>query len=51
MTTSGTRNSHTDFNGIDETRGNNTVEEGDLLVSERNIDRQTHIHYIYTALF
>ena len=35
-------NSRTDLNRIDETRGNITVEESDLLVNERNIDRQTH---------
>ena len=29
----------------DETRGNITVEEGDLSVNERNIDRQTHTHH------
>ena len=38
-------NSRTDLNRIDETPGNFTVEEGDLLVNERNIDRQTHIHH------
>ena len=36
-------NSRTDLNRIDETRGNITV--GDLLVNERNIDRQTHTHH------
>ena len=38
-------NSRTDSNRIDETRDNITVEEGDLLVNERNIDRQTHTHH------
>ena len=38
-------NSHTDLNRIDETLGNITVEEGDLLVNENNIDRQTHAHH------
>ena len=38
-------NSHRDFKRIDETRGEITAEEGDLLVSERNIDRQSHTHH------
>ena len=46
MTTSSRTNSHTDLNRIDEIRGNITVEGGDLLVNERNIDRQTHTHHI-----
>ena len=45
MTASSRINSHTDLNRIDETRGNITVEEGDLLVNEKNIDRQTHAHH------
>ena len=40
-------NSHTDLNRIDETRGNFTVEGGELLVNEKNIDRQTHAHHSY----
>ena len=40
-------NSHRDLNRIDETRANITVEEGDLLVSEINIDRQTYAHDKY----
>ena len=43
-TTSSRMNSHTDLNGIDETRCNITVEEGDLLVNEK-IDRQTYAHH------
>ena len=45
MTTSSKINSKTDLNKIDETRGSITVEEGDLLVNERNCDRQTHSHH------
>ena len=37
--------SHTELNRFDETRGNMTVEGEDLLVNERNIDRQTHTHH------
>ena len=45
MTASSRINSRTDLNKIDETRGNSAVENGDLLVEERNIDRQTHTHH------
>ena len=45
MTSSSRISSHTDLNRIDETRGNTTVEEGDLLVNEKNIDRQTCPHH------
>ena len=45
MTASGRMNSHTDLSRIDETRGNITVEGGDLTVKKRNFDRQTHTHY------
>ena len=45
MTASSRINSHTDLNRIDETRGNITVERGDLLINERNIDRQKHTHH------
>ena len=45
MTASSRINSHMDLNRIDETRGNITVDEGDLLVNENNIDRQTHAHH------
>ena len=45
MTASGRMNSHTDIKNIDETRGNITVEGGELLVNERNIDWQTHTHH------
>ena len=44
-TVSSSINSHMDLNRIDETRGNITVEEGDLLVNEKNIDRQTDAHH------
>ena len=46
MTTSRGLDSRTDLNKIDETRSNITVEEGDLVVNEKNIDRQSHIHHI-----
>ena len=52
MTASGRIRSRTDLNMIYETRGNITVEEGDLVVNEKNIDRQSHthhIHYVYSA--
>ena len=42
-------NSHADLNTIDETRGNITVKEGDLLVNEKIIDRQTHAHHKVTG--
>ena len=45
VTASSTINSHTYLNRVDETRGNITVEEGDLLVNEKNIDRQTYAHH------
>ena len=35
---------HTDLNRIDESRANRTVEEGDLLVNEKDIDRQTYAY-------
>ena len=47
MTASSRINSHTDLNRIDATRGNITVEECDLLVNEKNVDRQTHAHHIH----
>ena len=45
MTASSRIHSHTDLNKIDETPGNITVEEGDLVVNEKNIDRQSHTHH------
>ena len=45
MTTSSRINSHKNLNNTDETRGNFIVEEGDLLVYEKNIDRQPHTHH------
>ena len=51
MTNSSRIKSHTDINGIDETRGNITVEEGDLLVNEKNIDLQTHGHHSGLSLW
>ena len=50
MTASSRINSRTKLNRIDETRGNITVHEGDFLVIERNSDRQTHTHHIYTVV-
>ena len=44
LTTLNRLNSHTDLNRFDETRGNLTVEEGDLSVRERKIDRPTYTH-------
>ena len=41
--------SHRDFNKIDETRGNFTVEEGDLVVNERNFELQTDTHDMVTG--
>ena len=46
MTASKRTYSHTDLNRIDETRGNITVEEGDLLVNKENFNRQTYAHDI-----
>ena len=45
MTAFSRKNSHTDLNRIDDTRGNITVKEGDLLFNEKIIDRQTYAHY------
>ena len=45
MTASSKINSRTDCNRIDETRGKITVEKGDLLVNEKNIDRQTYTRH------
>ena len=50
MTASSRIHSRTEPNRIDETRGNITVEEGDLLVNEKNIDRQTHTHHRSSAV-
>ena len=43
-------NSNADLNRIDETRGKITVEEGDLLVNEKNIDRQSYSAHNTTVL-
>ena len=40
MTAPSRIHSRTDLNRIDETGGNIMIEEGDLLVNEKNIDRQ-----------
>ena len=45
MTASSRINWHSDIKIIDEIRGNITVEEGDLLVNEKNIDRQKYAHH------
>ena len=50
MTAASRINSGTDLNRIDETRDNITVEEGDLLVNEGNIGRQTHTHHSIISL-
>ena len=51
MTASSRINSHTDLNRIVETRGNITAEGGDLLVNERNSDRQTHTDHNFIYFF
>ena len=38
-------NSNTDLTKINKTRANYTVEAGDFLVSEGNIDGQTYTHH------
>ena len=48
MAASSSINSHKDLNRIDETRGNITIEGSDLLVNEKNFDRQTHTHHSLT---
>ena len=45
MTASNSIISHWDLNRIDDTRGIFTVDEDDLLVNEKNLDRQTHAHH------
>ena len=45
MTASSRKDSRTDVNMIDETRDNITIEEGDLVVNEKKIDRQLHTHH------
>ena len=45
MTASSRIQSRTDLKGVDETRGNVTVEEGDLVLNERNSDRQLYTHH------
>ena len=45
ITASSKIHSRTDLNRIDETRGNITIEEGDLMVNKKNIDRQSHTHH------
>ena len=45
MTASSKINTHTDLEKIDETHGNFTVEEGDLLVNEKNTERQKYAHH------
>ena len=47
MTASSRINSRTDLNRIDETPGNISVEEGDLLVNENKIDWQTYTRHSY----
>ena len=51
LTTSSRVNSQTDLKRIDETRVNITVEEGDLLNTKENIDRQKYAHYRSKASF
>ena len=51
LTASSRINSHTHLKKIDETRGDVTVEKGDLLVNQKNIDRQTYTHHNYPTIF
>ena len=44
ITASSRINANTDLNEIDETRSNNTIEAGELLVNEMNVDRHEHSH-------
>ena len=45
LTTFSKINSRTNLNQIDETRGNITVEEGDLFVNKKIFGRKTHTHH------
>ena len=49
MTASSRISSRTDSNKIDETCGSITVEEGDLEVNEKIIDRQSHAHHTHRS--
>ena len=49
MTASSRINSHTELKRNDETRGNITVEENDLMVNEKNSHRQTYAHHMVTT--
>ena len=49
MTASSRVLSRTDLNEVDETRGNVNVEEGDLVVNEKNSDRQLQTHHMVTG--
>ena len=51
MTASSRINSPTDLNRNDGAHGNITVEEGDLLVNEMNIDPQTYAHHNRVLFF
>ena len=42
-------NSRTDLNSIDDTRGDITVREDNLLVNEENINQQTHTYHMVTG--
>ena len=46
MTASSRKNSRRDLKKIDETHGKITAEERDLLLNEKNIDRQIYTHHI-----
>ena len=45
MISSSRKRSRIDVIRIEQTRGNFTADEGDLLFNVKNIDRQTHIHH------
>ena len=46
MTATSRFNSDANLDGINETRGNITTDEGDLMVEEKIPDRETHAHHI-----
>ena len=50
MTASSRKESRTNLTRIDEARGNNTVEESDLLINEKNVDWQTHTYHSWHEL-
>ena len=49
MIASSRMNLNTDLNGVDETRGNITVEANEWSVNEKNFDRKSHTHHSYVT--